>query len=96
MHILLAFIVGAVVGIAAHFAVPARQTRGVALLPVLGALSGGLAWMVLTWAGLGIDNILLWLSALVIPAAATFPVGLWLTRVRISRDQRERARLGLP
>lgn len=95
MHILLALIAGAVVGVVAQFTVPARQTRGVALLPVLGALSSGLAWMILTWAGLGIDNILLWLAAIVVPAAVTYPVGLLLTRARIAHDKRERERLGL-
>lgn len=93
MQILLAFIAGAVIGIAAHFVVAARQTRGAALLPVLGALSSGLAWMILTWAGVGIDNIVLWLAALAAPAVVTFPVGLLLTRARLAHDARERTRL---
>ena len=36
MQILLGLIVGACIGVALHFAVPGRSTRGVALAPILG------------------------------------------------------------
>ena len=63
MQILLAFIVGAVIGAALHFLVPGRSTRGVALGPIVGAAAAGLVWMILTWAGVGLDSPWLWLSA---------------------------------
>ena len=93
MQILLAFIVGAVIGAAAHFLVPGRGTRGVALGPLLGAAAAGLVWMILTWAGVGLDSPWLWLSAFVAPAVVTFPALMILTRARTAHDARERAEL---
>jgi uncharacterized membrane protein YeaQ/YmgE (transglycosylase-associated protein family) len=93
VQILLAFIVGAAIGAAAHFLVPGRPTRGVALGPVLGAVAAGLVWMILTWAGVGLDNPWLWLSAFVAPVAVTYPVLLILARTRTAHDARERAQL---
>lgn len=93
MQILLAFIVGGAMGAAAHFLVPGRGTRGVALGPVLGAFTAGLVWMILTWAGVGLDSPWLWLSTLVAPIVVTYPVLLILARTRTARDARERTRL---
>ena len=93
MQILLAFIVGGAMGAAAHFLVPGRGTRGVALGPVLGAFAAGLVWMILTWAGVGLDSPWLWLSTLVAPIVVTYPVLLILARTRTARDARERTRL---
>ena len=64
MQILIALIIGAVVGIGIHFQLSHRLTRGVVLGPIVGALSAGLAWTILTWAGIGIDTPWPWLAAL--------------------------------
>ena len=93
MQILLAFIVGAVIGAAAHFLVPGRGTRGVALGPILGAAAAGLVWMILTWAGVGLDSPWLWLSAFVAPAVVAYPALVILSRTRTAHDARERAQL---
>ena len=93
MQILLAFIIGAAIGAAAHFLVRGRSTRGVALAPIVGALAAGLAWMLLTWTGVGLDGPWLWLSAFVAPIVVTYPVLLILARTRTAHDDRERARL---
>jgi uncharacterized membrane protein YeaQ/YmgE (transglycosylase-associated protein family) len=93
MQILLAFNIGAAIGAAAHFLVRGRSTRGVALAPIVGALAAGLAWMLLTWTGVGLDSPWLWLSAFVAPIVVTYPVLLILARTRTAHDDRERARL---
>jgi uncharacterized membrane protein YeaQ/YmgE (transglycosylase-associated protein family) len=93
VQILLAFIVGGAMGAAAHFLVRGRSTRGVALGPVLGAFVAGLVWMILTWAGVGLDSPWLWLSAFIAPIVVTYPVLLILARTRTAHDARERARL---
>ena len=93
MQILLAFIIGAAIGAAAHFLVRGRSTRGVALAPIVGALAAGLAWMLLTWTGVGLDSPWLWLSAFVAPIVVTYPVLLILARTRTAHDDRERALL---
>ncbi len=93
MQILLALIIGAAIGAALHFLVRGRPTRGVALAPVLGAFAAGLVWMILTWAGFGLDNPWLWVSAFVAPIVVTWPVLAILARTRTAHDVREKARL---
>lgn len=93
MQILLGLIAGAVIGTAAHFALAGRDSRGASLLPIVGTFVAGLAWMILTWLGIGIDSPWPWLAALVVPAVVTFPLGILLTRTRHAHDEREKARL---
>lgn len=93
MQILLALIAGAVIGIGLHLAVRDRGTRGAALAPILGALAGGVAWTLLTWAGIGMDTPWPWLAALVVPAVVVLPALVVLARTRLAHDARERARL---
>jgi hypothetical protein len=93
VEILLAFISGAVVGAVAHFALPHRATRGVAVGPIIGAVAGGGIWMLLTWLGLTPDNPLLWVAAIAVPAVITLPALAVLSRTRLAHDQRERERL---
>ncbi|KHK98406.1 hypothetical protein LK09_05230 [Microbacterium mangrovi] len=95
MQIILGVLFGACWGLAAHFALPGRDTRGPALGPVLGAVVGGAVWLALTWAGLTVENGWLWVASLVAPAVVCFVVIPILTRVRTAHDQRERERLGL-
>ncbi len=95
MQILLGLIIGAVIGLAAHFSVPHREVRGAVLAPLAGAAAAAVVWTASTWAGLGVDSPLLWLLAVVAPAATTFVLVPTVTRRRLARDQRERARIGV-
>jgi uncharacterized membrane protein YeaQ/YmgE (transglycosylase-associated protein family) len=92
MQIILAIIVGAALGLGVHFLVADRSTRGVVMGPAIGALAAGVAWTILTWAGLGIDSLWLWLSMLIAPLV-TYPVLVVLARTRVSHDAAERRRL---
>lgn len=93
MQILIALIVGAVIGLGIHFQLRDRPARGVVLGPIVGALSAGLVWMLLTWAGVGIDTPWPWLSAIIVPIVVTYPTLILVTRSRLAHDQRERVRL---
>jgi hypothetical protein len=95
MQILLAFIIGAAIGVAIHFQLHQRLSRGVAVAPMVGAVSAGLAWTILTWLGIGIDTPWPWLAALVVPAAVTYPAVAVLSRVRVAHDDSEKQRLGI-
>lgn len=95
MQILLGLIVGAVVGLAAHFLLPHRTTRGVALAPIAGAVASAVVWTALTWAGLGVDSPVLWIVAIIAPAATVFVLLPLLSRRRLASDASERARLGI-
>ena len=95
MQILLAFIIGAVIGVGIHFQLHQRLTRGVVLAPMIGAVSAGLAWTILTWLGIGVDTPWPWLAALVAPIVVTYPAILLVSRVRVAHDARARERLGI-
>ena len=95
MQILIAFIVGAVVGLGIHFQLHQRLTRGVVLAPMIGAMSAGAVWSILTWAGVGIDTPWPWLAALIVPVVATYPAIILVSRARVAHDAREKARLGI-
>ncbi|WP_127820199.1 hypothetical protein [Microbacterium sp. CPCC 204701] len=95
MQILLAFIIGAVIGVGIHFQLHQRLSRGVVLAPVIGAVSAGLAWTILTWLGIGVDTPWPWLAALVVPIVVTYPAILLTSRLRLAHDARERERLGI-
>lgn len=96
MQILLGILLGAVVGVAVHFAMPHRLTRGAALAPVAGAAASAAVWTILTWIGLGADSPLVWLAALAVPVLVTVPLVAVLGSARTHRDAAERARLRLP
>jgi len=93
MEILLALIYGAAVGTAAHFALGGRELRGVALAPMVGALIGGVVWLVLTWAGASTAEPWLWLATLVAAPVVVVPLLVVLGRIRSAHDARERQRL---
>ncbi|MET0297198.1 MAG: hypothetical protein ABW024_07335 [Microbacterium sp.] len=95
MQILLGLIAGAAIGIGIHFLAGDRKTRGAAVAPVIGAASAGLAWTILTWAGIGIDSPWPWLAAIVVPIVVTWPAVVLLSRARLARDESERVRLKL-
>jgi peptidoglycan/LPS O-acetylase OafA/YrhL len=93
VQIVLGILIGALVGLAVHYVLRDRRTRGVALAPIIGAAVAAVVWTALTWAGLGIDNPLLWLAALAVPAIVTVPAILVLSAARARRDALERERL---
>ncbi|WP_109212054.1 MULTISPECIES: hypothetical protein [Microbacterium] len=95
MQILIAFIVGAVIGLGIHFQLHQRLTRGVVLAPMIGAVSAGAAWSILTWLGVGIDTPWPWLASLIVPVVVTYPAIIALSRARVAHDRREKARLGI-
>ena len=95
MQILIAFIVGAAVGVGIHFQLHQRLTRGVVLAPMVGAVSAGAAWAILTWLGVGIDTPWPWLAALIVPMIVTYPVIIGVSRFRVAHDAREKVRLGI-
>ncbi|MBA8817326.1 putative membrane protein YeaQ/YmgE (transglycosylase-associated protein family) [Microbacterium halimionae] len=95
MDILLAFILGATLGLAAHFVLPGRHLRGAALMPLVGSVTGGAVWLALTWLGLTSASFLLWAAAVVVPAAVVFAATVLLTRSRVARDERVKKSLKL-
>ncbi|WP_022890599.1 hypothetical protein [Agromyces italicus] len=71
MELLFVTLGGAILGIAAHFALPYRQMRGVALVPSIGAAVAAVVWVGLTWLGWAWDGGWIWVVALVAAAVAS-------------------------
>jgi uncharacterized membrane protein YeaQ/YmgE (transglycosylase-associated protein family) len=94
MQILLALLFGAVVGAVVHLTLSGRETRGVALTPIAGAVIGGAVWLALTWAHLTVDNPWLWIASFAAPFIL-YPIIAVLTASRRHHDHAERARLRL-
>lgn len=95
MQILLGLIIGAVVGLGAHFALPHRDVRGVALAPLAGAAASGVTWTALTWAGLTVESPILWLAAIAAPVLTTIVLVPLVSRIRLQRDAADRTRLSI-
>lgn len=93
MQILLGVIVATIVGVAAHYLLPGRDTRGAALAPLIGGATGAVVWTLFTWAGVGGDNLWIWVAAILAPVMVTVPVVVVLAAARTRRDAAERARL---
>lgn len=95
MLIVLALVAAAAIGLALHFTLPLRGTRGVALAPLLESAIAALIYTSLTWLGLAESNPWLWVAAIAIPAAVTAVVVFVVSRARAAHDERERVRLKL-
>lgn len=93
MEIVLALLFGAAIGLLVHYTLPLRDTRGAALAPIVGAAVGGLVWMILTWAGMKLDNGWLWAASLAAPFVIAYPMVALVSRARRGHDDRERERL---
>ncbi|MDO8382056.1 hypothetical protein [Microbacterium sp.] len=95
MLIVLALVAAVAIGLALHFALPLRPTRGVALAPLLETAIAAVIYTSLTWLGLAESNPWLWVGSILIPAAVTGAVILVVSRARAAHDERERVRLKL-
>ncbi len=95
MLIVLALVAAVAIGMALHFALPLRSTRGVALGPLLDAATAAVIYTSLTWLGLTESNPWLWVASILIPAVVTGVVLAVVSRARAAHDERERIRLKL-
>ena len=95
MLVVLALVFGAIIGAAAHFALPLRSLRGVAVGPILGSILGTATWTALTWAGSAPAEPTIWLASIGLPLVLTPVAVVALSRLRQARDARTRTELGI-
>jgi len=62
---------GAILGLAARYALPRRQTYGSALVPAIGAGVAAVVWVGLTWLGWAWDGGWIWVVSLVAAGLAS-------------------------
>lgn len=95
MYILIALVLACSVGIAAHYALPGRDLRGVVVSPAIATVAAGAVYTGLQWAGLAQNNIWLWLASVGGGIAIGVAATIALTRSREQRDAARAEELGL-
>ncbi|WP_353827271.1 hypothetical protein [Agromyces sp. SYSU T0242] len=93
MELLFITLGGAILGLAARYALPRREFHGVVLVPAVGAAAAAVAWVALTWLGLAWDGGWIWLASLVLSAAAAAATAFLVGRRREEDDARTFERL---
>ena len=71
MELLFVVLGGAILGIAARYALPRRHTYGSALVPAIGAGVAAIVWVGLTWLGWAWDGGWIWVVSLAAAALAS-------------------------
>lgn len=76
MELLFVTLGGAILGLAARYALPRRHTYGTVLVPAIGAGVAAIVWVALTWLGWAWDGGWIWAVSLVVAglAAAATPL----------------------
>ena len=77
---------GAILGLAARYALPRRLTHGSVLVPAVGTGVAALVWVVLTWLGWAWDGGWIWWVSLVVAGVAAVVVDLLLGKRREAAD----------
>jgi hypothetical protein len=75
---------GAILGLAARYALPRRHTYGSALAPAIAAI----VWVALTWFGWAWDGAWIWVATLVLAGLAS-AASVWLIGPRRERQDAE-------
>ncbi|MBC7441055.1 MAG: hypothetical protein H7311_00765 [Ramlibacter sp.] len=88
MELLFVALGGAVLGIVARYALPARQTHGSVLVPAIGTMVVAVVWVALTWLGWAWDQGWIWGVTLGAAALASVTADLLVSRSRTRGDGR--------
>ena len=88
MELLFIALGGAVLGLAARYALPGRMTHGAVLVPAIGTMVASVVWVALTWLGLPWNEGWIWWVTLGVTALASVAVDLALVRSRTDGDER--------
>ena len=86
MELLFIALFGAIIGLVAHFALPAREATGEVLIPAISTAAAAIIWVVLTWIGFAYDEPWIWLITLVSTALTAVAANLLFARVRRAKD----------
>lgn len=94
MELLFIALGGAIVGLAAHYALPWRRERGVLVVPAVGVIVASLVWLGLTVLGWPWDGGWIWAVTLAVATALSIVTATSLGRVRAASDERRLVSLG--
>jgi hypothetical protein len=86
MELLFVVLIAFVIGLAVRYAIPGRDTYGVALVPAVSAVVAAILWEALTWAGLKYDAGWIWVISLAASGVVGLALALLLPRSRRNGD----------
>jgi hypothetical protein len=86
MELLFVTLIAFCIGLLGRYALPGRDTYGVALIPSIAAVVTAIVWVGLTWLGWKFDGGWIWVVSLGAAAVVTLVLALILPRVRRTND----------
>jgi len=86
MELLFVTLGGVILGLAARYGVPKRDTHGALLVPAVGAIVASVVWAALTWVGLKFDGGWIWVVSLAAAGVVAGLVSVFLGRQRTASD----------
>jgi hypothetical protein len=86
MELLFVALGGALLGLAARYALPRRLTHGSVLIPAVGTGVASLVWVALTWLGWAWDGGWIWWVSFTVAAIASVVVDVFVGRRREAAD----------
>ena len=86
MELLFVTLISFCIGLGARYALPGRDTYGVALVPAIAAAVSAVVWVGLTWLGWKFDGGWIWVVSLAAGAVISLVIALAVPRLRRSTD----------
>ncbi|QWT23680.1 hypothetical protein KPL76_13455 [Subtercola sp. PAMC28395] len=96
MELLFVVLAGIILGLAARYLFPLRETHGAFLIPAIGAVTASVVWEALTWLGWAWNGGWIWTTTLLLTAAVVSVSAVTIGRSRRSRDRAQLSALLSP
>lgn len=78
---------GALLGLAARYLLPGRESHGSVLVPAIGTAVASVIWVLLTWLGLAWNGGWIWWISLGAAAVASIAADIVFSRARTGSDR---------
>jgi hypothetical protein len=88
MELLFVTLISFCIGLGARYALPGRDTYGVALIPSISAVVTAVVWVGLTWLGWKFDGGWIWAVSLVAAGVVSLVLALAVPPARRNNDER--------
>jgi hypothetical protein len=87
MELLFVTLIAFLIGLGTRYALPGRDTYGVALLPAISGAITAIVWVGLTWLGWKFDGGWIWVVSLAAGTIISLVLALTVPRLRRTKDE---------